>query len=207
MIYEAGCVPRASPLNFTRIDLKEREMKHLLAIALMLSVCGLAVAAELKSGLQPGDAPPAFNVRDVTGPSAGKTLCYRCQYGARPVVSIFTRDIENAATQQLIKDVDATVGKNSDAKMAAFVVLLTDDPDAAEAQLAAVAKKHGIKNVPLTIYDGVAGPDKYKVAKDAEVTVMMWNESDVKVNHAFAKGEFSEKAVKTVSADTKKILE
>ena len=182
-------------------------MKNLLAIALMLGVSGVAGAAELKSGLQPGDAPPAFNVRDVTGPSAGKTLCYRCQYGARPVVSIFTRDIDNAATQQLIKDVDATVGKNSDAKMAAFVVLLTDDPDAAEAKLAAVAKKHGIKNVPLTIYDGVAGPSKYKVAKDADVTVMMWNESDVKVNHAFAKGDFSKKAVKTVSADTKKILE
>lgn len=182
-------------------------MKHLLAIALMLGVSAAAGAAEIKSGLQPGDAPPAFNVRDVTGPSAGKTLCYRCQYGPRPVVTIFTRDIENAATQQLIKEVDATVGKNSDSKMAAFVVLLTDDPDSAEGKLTEVAKKHGIKNVPLTIYDGVAGPDKYKVSKDADLTVMMWNESDVKVNHAFAKGAFKAESVKTVSADTKKILE
>jgi hypothetical protein len=182
-------------------------MKNLLAIALMLGVAGVAGAAEIKSGLQPGDAPPAFNVRDVTGPSAGKTLCYRCQYGSRPVVTIFTRDIEDAATQALIKDVDATVGKNADSKMAAFVVLLTDDPDAAEGKLSEVAKKNGIKNVPLTIFDGSAGPDKYKVSKDADLTVLMWNESNVKVNHAFGKGEFKAEKVKTVSADTKKILE
>lgn len=33
--------------------------------------------AELKSGLQVGDSAPAFNVRDITGPNAGKSLCYR----------------------------------------------------------------------------------------------------------------------------------
>lgn len=36
-----------------------------------------ASAAELKSGLQVGDAAGAFNVKDCTGPSKGKSLCYR----------------------------------------------------------------------------------------------------------------------------------
>lgn len=34
-------------------------------------------AADLKSGLQPGDTSQSFHVMDVTGPSAGKKLCYR----------------------------------------------------------------------------------------------------------------------------------
>jgi hypothetical protein len=181
-------------------------MKKFIVAAMILGMAGLAGAAELKSGLQPGDAPPAFNVRDVTGPKAGKTLCYRCAYGPRPVVSIFARDIDdNVAT--LIKQVDQQVGANEDKKMAAFVVLLTDDPDAAEGKLKEVAKKNGIKNVPLTVYDGSAGPSSYKISKDADVTVMMWNESDVKVNHAFGKGALKKADVKKVSAETTKILE
>jgi len=181
-------------------------MKNLIVAAMVLSMTSLAGAAEVQSGLQPGDAPPAFNVRDITGPKAGKTLCYRCMYGSRPVVSIFARDIdENVAN--LIKQVDAQVGENGDKKMAAFVVLLTDDADAAEGKLKEVAKKNGIKNVPLTVYDGSAGPSSYKIAKDADVTVMMWNESDVKVNHAFTKGQLDKSKVKAVAGDSAKILE
>lgn len=181
-------------------------MKNFLVAAMILGVTGIAGAAELKSGLQPGDAPPAFNVRDVTGPKAGKTLCYRCAYGPRPVVSIFARDIDDNVAS-LIKQVDQQVGANEDKKMAAFVVLLTDDPDAVEGKLKEVAEKNGIKNVPLTIYDGSAGPSSYKIAKDADVTVMMWNESDVKVNHAFGKGQLKKGDVKKVSSETSKILE
>jgi hypothetical protein len=31
---------------------------------------------QLKAGLQPGDAPSAFQTRDITGPNKGKSLCY-----------------------------------------------------------------------------------------------------------------------------------
>ena len=104
------------------------------------------------------------------------------------------------------KQLDVKVGKNKDKKMAAFVVFLTDDPDAMETKLEAFAKKHKIKNVPLTIIEGKAGPRTYKVAKDAEVTVMMWKGQKVRVNHAFRKGELNTKAVKKIVTDTKIVL-
>ena len=67
-------------------------MKNWLAGAFVVTLSGLLIAAE--SGLKVGDAPPPYNVKDVTGPSAGKSLCYRCQYGQRPVVNIFaTREV------------------------------------------------------------------------------------------------------------------
>lgn len=46
-------------------------------IALAVVVAGTVVAADLKSGLQVGESAGAFNVKDVTGPSKGKSLCYR----------------------------------------------------------------------------------------------------------------------------------
>lgn len=184
-------------------------MKKLFVAALAVALCSAtsAFAGDVKSGLQVGDYPGAFNVTDVTGPSAGEKLCYRCQYGNRPVVSIFTRKIDDNVVK-LVKEIDGLVQKNSeDKKMAAFVTLLTDDPDQAEGSLKEAAAKHGIKAIPLTVFENTIGPSKYKIAEDAEVTVMMWVESDVKVNHAFGKNELNGDAVAKVVADTSRILE
>ena len=53
-------------------------MRRICAPALVLLIATASLlAAELKSGLQPGDAAGVFNVRDITGPNKDKTLCYR----------------------------------------------------------------------------------------------------------------------------------
>lgn len=180
-------------------------MKRMIAPVVALFVLAtFAVAATVKSGLEVGEAPAPFNVKDITGPSAGKSLCYRCQYGGNPTAAIFVREITDEVAA-LIVEIDKTVGENKkDKKACGFVVLLTDDADAGAKTLAALAKDKGIKNVPLTVYDGAAGPDKYKIAKDASVTVLYWNKSRVQANHAFAK--LTSDDVKAVVADTSKIL-
>lgn len=184
-------------------------MKSVFALALSLAVGATAFAgepaAELKSGMKDGALVPAFNVKDVTGPSKGESLCYRCQYGSRPVVSIFARKVDDNLAK-LVKEVDSTVGKNQEKQMRAFVVVLTDDADSVEADLKAMADKHGIKHTPLTVYDGKAGPQSYKINKDADVTVLMWNKSRVTANHGFAAGKVDEAAVKAVVKETGKIL-
>jgi len=45
-----------------------------LLVALMATA---ATAGDVKSGLQPGEAASAYNVKDVTGPNKGRSLCYR----------------------------------------------------------------------------------------------------------------------------------
>lgn len=183
-------------------------MRRILSVTLVTSAmfAGALFAAEaLKSGLQPGDAPPAYNVKDCTGPSEGKSLCYRCKFGDRPVVNIFAREMTPEVVA-LVKQIDDVVGKNEEKKMAAFVTLLTNDPDKDEAKLKEIAKKEGLKNVPLTVFDGVAGPDGYKIAEKADLTVTMWVESKVEASHAFAKGEYKKDRAKAIVDDTKKIL-
>lgn len=122
------------------------------------------------------------------------------------MVVVFAREITEDLTS-LVKKIDATVADNKGKNMKAFVVLLADDADAAAKQLAEVAKKAGLKGTPLTIYDGATGPGNYKIAKDADVTVLMWRKRRVLANHAFPKGKLNEAAIKAVVADTSKILE
>jgi len=182
-------------------------MKKLVAlsVAAVLAVASMASAADVESGLEPGSFVGAFQVRDITGPQKGKSLCYRCAYGGRPVVSIFARDV-NDELVDLIKQVDKKVGENKDKDLKAFVVLLTDDPDEAATKLAKVASTAKVKNVPLTVFDGQAGPPSYKITKDADVNVMMWVGGKVKVNEAFGKGKLTKKSVASVVKESDKIL-
>lgn len=157
-----------------------------------------------KSGMDIGTVPPAFHVNDVTGPNKGKHLCYRCLYGDRPVVGVFVRDLDDN-TKTLIKKIDQEVGLHQDEKMAAFVVVLTDNPESAKSDLEKIATEQEIKNVPLTVFQGIDGPVGYNVVKGAEVNVMMW-QGDVKANRAFQKGKLNNQGIQEVIADTKLIV-
>ena len=122
------------------------------------------------------------------------------------MVTIFTRSITDNLTS-LVRLVDKQLEENEDKKLASFVVLLSNDPDADEGKLKELAEKHEIKNIPLTIYDGIAGPPNYSIAEDADLTVLHWKGQKVVVNHAFAKGELKVDGVTKVVESTAKILE
>jgi hypothetical protein len=181
-------------------------MRKLLAFTAALALCTAAgFAAEESDCLAVGSDVGAFTVTDVTGPSAGETLCYRCQFGNRPVVSIFTREV-NEELATLVKQIDQVVGKNQAEKMASFVVVLSDDPASQKDQLKELASKQGIRNTPLTTYDDKMGPPSYKIPKDADFTVMMWVDGQLKVNETFKKGQLSPQKVTQVVQKTGSIL-
>ncbi len=73
------------------------------AIVALLAVAGFAVAGDeaVKSGLKVGEKVGAFYVKDITGPSQGKSLCYRCKFGKNPCVAVFARSM-NDNTAKLI---------------------------------------------------------------------------------------------------------
>ena len=53
-----------------------RRVTPMLAL-LALAASGWAAAADLTSGLQVGESAGPYNVKDITGPNKGKSLCYR----------------------------------------------------------------------------------------------------------------------------------
>ncbi len=116
---------------------------------------------------------------------------------------IFAREVSGPLTS-LVKKIDEATGKNSDCKMGSFVVFCSD-AEGLEKQLKELADKEKFKNIVLTI-DNVGGPPKYKVAKDADVTVVLYNKHKVESNYVFKKGELDDKGTEKVLADLKKIL-
>ena len=119
-------------------------MKRLLAPMIAVLVAAGAAVADPPEPLKVGDEVGAFYVKDVTGPAAGQELCYRCRFGDRPVVSIFARKVDDNLAA-LLKEVDGIVGKNSAKEMAAFLVIMTDDPAGQEEKLKQLAKDNELK--------------------------------------------------------------
>ena len=76
-----------------------------------------------------------------------------------------------------------------------------------EKKLQELAKKQKIKHTPLMVYEGIAGPPNFKLAKKADVTIMMWvgKQKRIKVNHALTSKDIKA-ATEEVVRSTKKIL-
>ncbi|WP_339681978.1 hypothetical protein [Gimesia maris] len=157
-----------------------------------------------QSGMEIGAFPMPFEVADVTGPNKGKTLCYRCLYGERPVVGIFVRELDEPTTA-LIQKIDSEVAAHQDEKLAAFVVMLTDTPAEVKTELEKIASKNQIEHIPFTVFEGTAGPLGYNIKQDASLNVMMW-EGVVKANRAWQAGQLKPDEISEVIADTRLMI-
>jgi hypothetical protein len=114
---------------------------------------------------------------------------------------VFAREISEPVTS-LVKKIDAATGKHS--AMASFAVFLSDQ-EGLDKKLKEFADKESIKKTALTI-DNPAGPGPYKIAKDADVTVLLYVKKNVKANYAFKKGEMKGQDIDKILGDLSKIL-
>ena len=103
----------------------------------------------------------------------------------------------------MVKQIDEKIGENS--KLKSFVVIVPKTGENPTNDLKKLAKDAGIKHVPLTIGESPDGPPDYELAKNADITVLMWHGGTVKVNHAY-KGELTDKEVRAIVADIHKVL-
>jgi hypothetical protein len=181
---------------------------HLVALALAFVLCTGVVMAEdaktLVSGPQVGKSVPGpFSPLNVTGSKAGEKNCLYCSNGSNPVAMVFARKVTPELTK-LLKELETCCEKKTDCKLGSFVVFCSDE-EGLEAQLKKLAKDSKLDKVVLSI-DNPAGPEKYKVAKDADITVVLYTDRKVKANFAFKKDEMKDKDVETIIKALPKIL-
>src|SRR3954468_6984467 len=101
--------------------------------------------------------------------------------GSKPVVVVFAKEA-TAGLTSLVKKIDAATAKNKSAQMGSFVVLCSD-AKGLEDKLKKLAETEKVEHTILTI-DNPAGPQGLQLSKDADVTVLLYLNKKVKVNHA-----------------------
>jgi hypothetical protein len=116
---------------------------------------------------------------------------------------IFAREISGPLTG-LVKKLDEATVKNKDKKLGSFVVFLNDEDSTTE-KLLELAQKEKIEHTILALMES-AGPKDYKVAKEAEITVVLYVGGKVKANYAFKKRTLRDADVTRILGDLSKIL-
>jgi hypothetical protein len=178
--------------------------KHLIA-GLVLALCaGTIVAADaVKSGPQNGESVPGpFLPLNINGEKAGEKNCLYCQFGQAPVAMVFAREV-TPELKALVKKLDACNEKNKSTSMGTCVIFCSDDKNL-EKQLKDVVKETKLKNCVLSI-DNPAGPEKYNIAKDADMTILIYKDRKVASNLTYKKGEFKEKDIEKVVTELSSI--
>jgi len=181
-------------------------MRALCATGLVAAVVfGLAAtaSAEVTSGPQVGETVGAFTVTKVTGNpddgvADGKTLCYRCKMGQRPVVMVFARSADEKFAK-FLKKLEEELEEHADDKLTAFVNMIGTDAESLKKDAAEFVAANGIKRVAFVVpEDAENGPPEFKIAPDAEITVVCYKAGEVKANHAFGKGGLSDEKIDAI---------
>ena len=122
-----------------------------------------------------GDEVPSFYVRTVTGPLAGKSVCYVCRHGDRPVVMVLLRELGADATA-LLKELNQTVDRHRAEGLRCFVVLVTGTPQREAPRLQTLAFDEKL-DLPLTLAsEAIAAEAALNVDPDAAITVVLYED-------------------------------
>jgi hypothetical protein len=181
-------------------------------LPVLFLVPALAQEGKLRSGPQVGDLlPGSFHPFNYNGEKApGRYHCLVCEFRLDPVVLVFARerpDGKNAELLDLLTKLDEAVKRHRDIPLKSFVVFLSPDARSSTTEgkveeadklveeeasreklttrLTALAKK--LKNVVVTSYPA-AGPDKYRIDPQADVTVLVYRKHRVLANYAYPEG-------------------
>ncbi|RMF45328.1 MAG: hypothetical protein D6753_00450 [Planctomycetota bacterium] len=167
---------------------------------LVLVVSSAAIAQEAgkkkaaKHGLKSGDPLGAFYVTKCAGAESdqvpvGENLCYRCKNGSRPQVIVFTRTTDPVVVK-LAKRLDAAVRGHEDAQLRAFVCVLGESKEKAEAEAKKLAAEAGVEQIPFVVPNDVTtGPENYSLDPNAAITIVLGNENKVVAVYSVEKPE------------------
>jgi hypothetical protein len=190
-----------------------RRALPILTVLVFWTASWQALAADdLKSGPQPGELVPGpFHFLNINGPHASNPHCLVCEFGLRPVALVFIRDIpaDKSPLSDLVQKLDEAVGRYKNAELRAGVIVLNDDFAKEDTRKEFLRKLDSrvkdLKHVVAAV-DGAAGPDKYNINKEVDVTVLLYNKHKVAGCFAFAKEKLTEKDVTAIMAAVKKMV-
>ena len=182
-------------------------MTRLAAVCTLLVLPALLLAADgpCQSGLQPGQRPGPYAFLVAWGEQRGKSHCFVCETGDKPAVIMFART-PNDALAKLHAKINQAVIDHKKSDLRAWTTFLSDNQPALEPKLVEWARQHGLSSVSLGVFEDLDGPPSYRLAQEAEVTVLLSVNQKVTANFAFRAGELTDEKIKGIVEALPKIV-
>lgn len=176
-----------------------------LPLALVL-VSGFAAADPCVSGLNSGQRPGPYSFVLSTGNYRGQPFCFICDTADKPAVILFART-PSEATGKLANQIDKALGDHKAADLRGWVTFLSEDQPKLDPELVRWSQKHSLKTLPVGVFEDSAGPPSYKLAKDADLTVLLFVKRKVVANFAYRAGELNDEAIAAIVKTLPKIVD
>jgi hypothetical protein len=130
----------------------------------------------------------SFYVRAVTGPLSGKSVCYVCRHGDRPVVMVFFREFGPEVTS-LLKELDGCVNRHRADGLRCFAVMITGTPQREAPRLQTLAFDEKLE-LPLTISgESIASPTALNIDDRSSITVILYQDRQIVKRCSIPTGE------------------
>jgi hypothetical protein len=110
----------------------------------------------------------------------------------------------NEPLAKLVAACDEAVGSKAKDGVRGWMTVLGEKTIAVD-DLGKWAKQAGLKTMPVGVFDDPVGPPSYKLADDADLTVLLFADHKVVANFAFRKGELDEAASKQILEEVKRL--
>lgn len=149
------------------------------------------------SGPQVGQRPGPYSFLVASGPQRGQPTCYVCETAEKPAAIVFARSLSEPLAKVLAA-CDAEVAARPKDAMRAWLTVLGEKTTGLD-DLGRWATRAGLKGVPVGVFDDAVGPPSYKLADEADVTVVLFENRKVVANFAFRSGELDDVAIKQIS--------
>lgn len=175
-------------------------------LALVLLAIPSFAADPCVSGVPVGKRPGPYSFLVATGPQRGQQTCYICEQHetGKPAAVVFAKTLSDPLAKLMAKLEAARPAKNDPG----YKTWLTQTAKVADLDtLAKWAQEKGLKGVPVGAFEDADGPPAYKLAKDADVTVMLFVKERVVANFAFRAGELDDKAIETLMKSVPKLFD
>ena len=168
----------------------------LVGLLLLMGFLNAAEPAPCVSGPKTGARPGPYSAVVSVGPQRGTSHCFICETADRPMVIVFARRLSEPLGK-LARGLDGLADHKS-AQLRTWVTFLHADQSAFDAEVVKWSKKHALRNVPLAVFEDIDGPPSYRLARGADVTVLLAVKQKVVRTFAFRAGELNDARIAEV---------
>jgi hypothetical protein len=182
----------------------EPAVRLTLTVLTLLAGSFIIAADPCVSGVPVGKRPGPYSFLVATGAQKGQQTCYICEQEDKPTAVVFARKLSDPLGKLLAK-LDTEIPTRKDSGFKVWMTQLTDTADLDK--LSDWAKKQALKNVPVGGFEDTDGPPAYKLAADADVTVLLFVKQKVVANFAFRDDELTDKSIGEVMKAVPKLFE
>jgi hypothetical protein len=172
--------------------------KGCLIVLMTLAVAPWTWALDpIESGPKSGARPGPYTFWVSTGASRGQETCFICETENRPAVVVFARQPSDMLGK-LAGKLDRALAEHKAAELRSWITFIGKDHQTFDQQLVDWSKQHGLKSLAVGSFKENDGPPTYRVAREADVTVVLFVNRKVQATFGFREKELTDEALRRV---------